>query len=183
MTTLRIRKTKNASLMSNLFRVYCWNQTGLGRHFISVLFFFFLNGHRIGDIIKILHILYISPFILGLAWQLCLKAAEVQTEPNTSEGLMCPLNNLCTCRINSYADYVLVIIVSCTCQWDKQGTAKLKSLQLSSTHVLFDLTCVSTALISCTYLVVTRWSLAAVVIWLSSAQLQIDCFYSLQLFL
>lgn len=34
-------------------------------------FFFFLNGHRIGDIIKILHILYISPFILGLAWQLC----------------------------------------------------------------------------------------------------------------
>lgn len=46
------------------FSLYSWNQTGLGRHLICA---HFLNGYRIVAIIKSLHILHISPFILGLA--------------------------------------------------------------------------------------------------------------------
>ena len=50
------------------FSLCSWNQTGLGRHFICA---HFLNGYRIVAIIISLHILHISPFIPGLASQLC----------------------------------------------------------------------------------------------------------------
>lgn len=91
------------------FSLYSWNQAGLSRHFICA---HFLNGCRMVAIIKGLHILHISPFILSLARQLCSwKQPKVQRQLNTSRGSGCLLQNLSRCRINSYADYSTVITI------------------------------------------------------------------------